>query len=63
MDAIVESPWGASQDISGYKFAPASEVIRLTEGSNNWPITWAADDILYRLRAMAGGLHPLPGSS
>jgi CubicO group peptidase (beta-lactamase class C family) len=61
MDAIVESPYGASQDISGCKFAPASEVIRLAEGSDNWPITWAADDILYTAYGDGWGFAPFTG--
>lgn len=56
MDAIVEAPYPQSE--FACEFASASEVIRLAEGSDNWPITWAEDDQLYTAYGDGWGFEP-----
>ena len=46
MDAIEEPPYPQSDLITAVEFAPAETVIRLAQGSDNWPATWAGDDHL-----------------
>ncbi|NND34182.1 MAG: hypothetical protein HKN76_16465, partial [Saprospiraceae bacterium] len=58
MDAIIEAPYPVSKTLSGCDFAPESEVIRLAEGSDNWPMTWADDDNLYTAYGDGWGFKP-----
>jgi len=58
MDAIVESSYPQSNFITHCEFAPESEVIRLAEGSDNWPVTWAEDDNLYTAYGDGWGFEP-----
>ncbi len=47
MEAIVQAPYAPSELIEGLTFAPVEEIVRRAEGSDNWPITWADDDMQY----------------
>ncbi len=56
MDVIIEAPYSPSS--ISCNFAPESEVIRMAEGSDNWPITWADDDNLYSAYGDGWGFDP-----
>ena len=58
MDAIVEAPYPQSDLIQSCTFAPRSEIFRLAEGSDNWPITWASDGDLYTAFGDGWGFEP-----
>jgi hypothetical protein len=44
--------------IKGIEWAPASSIIRLAKGSDNWPMTWADDDALYTAYGDGNGFEP-----
>ena len=48
----------ASPVIQGIEWAPASTIIRLAKGSDNWPMTWADDDALYTAYGDGNGFEP-----
>lgn len=58
--ATVESstPYPASSAITAVDWAPADSVIRLAEGSDNWPLTWADDGHLYSAYGDGWGFEP-----
>ncbi len=58
MDVIVESPYQKSTLITSCTFAHKSEIVRLAEGSDNWPLTWADDDNLYTAYGDGWGFKP-----
>ena len=58
MEAIVEAPYPPSDLISSVDFAPAESVIRKASGSDNWPVTWAEDDLLYTAYGDGKGFLP-----
>ena len=37
----------SSSPIKTFHWAPSDTIIRLAKGSDNWPLTWGADDDLY----------------
>lgn len=41
------APYGPSRHIVGLSWEPAYGISRAAPGSDNWPLTWAADDALY----------------
>ncbi|MDA2939181.1 serine hydrolase, partial [Acidobacteria bacterium AH-259-A15] len=45
--AVMDPPYPQSEVIRGVRFDPVSSVIRMAEGSDNWPMTWADDDHQY----------------
>ncbi|HEY2573187.1 MAG TPA: serine hydrolase, partial [Verrucomicrobiaceae bacterium] len=47
-----------SSVIKSVAWAPASSVIRLAKGSDNWPMTWADDDALYTAYGDGNGFAP-----
>ena len=51
-------PYPPSRVIRGVKFAPKSEIVRQADGSDNWPLTWAADDNLYTAYGDGWGFDP-----
>jgi CubicO group peptidase (beta-lactamase class C family) len=51
-------PCPPSPVIRGIEWAPPETVIRLAEGSDNWPITWADDDNLYTAYGDGWGFEP-----
>ncbi|HAV63815.1 MAG TPA: hypothetical protein DCY13_15800 [Verrucomicrobiales bacterium] len=52
------SPCPPSPVIAGVEWAPASAIIRLARGSDNWPMTWADDDALYTAYGDGFGFEP-----
>lgn len=56
MDAIIEAPYPQS-DLS-IEFEPKESVIRMAEGSDNWPVTWADDGELYTAYGDGWGFEP-----
>jgi len=51
-------PYPRSKVISGVKWAPASEIVRLAKGSDNWPATWGDDGRLYTAYGDGWGFRP-----
>jgi CubicO group peptidase (beta-lactamase class C family) len=58
MDALIDPPYPQSNFIKGVRFARQEEIIRLAEGSDNWPSTWADDDALYSAYGDGWGFEP-----
>ncbi len=52
------APYPMSQVIVGMTWAPESEIIRLAEGSDNWPMTWGDDDAQYAAYGDGWGFVP-----
>ena len=58
------APYPKSEMITGIQWAPASTIVRLAcggevrDGSDNWPMTWAQDDILYTAYGDGYGFEP-----
>ena len=44
--------------IKGIVWAPTNAIIRLANGSDNWPMTWADDDALYTAYGDGNGFEP-----
>lgn len=55
----LEPPYQPSPLIERVEWAPVSEIIRLAPGSDNWPLTWADDDLLYAAFGDGSGFEPL----
>ena len=53
-----KAPYLASTAITDIEFAPDSTVLRLAEGSDNWPLTWGAADRLYTTYGDGQGFEP-----
>ena len=51
-------PYPPSPLIAGIEWAPATEIIRAADGSDNWPLTWADDDHLYGAYGDGHGFTP-----
>ena len=51
-------PYPPSPVISGIDWAPASEIVRLAKGSDNFPITWGDDGDLYTAYGDGRGFEP-----
>ncbi|HEY8504255.1 MAG TPA: serine hydrolase, partial [Gemmataceae bacterium] len=56
--AAVRDPYPASPVIRGVEWAPPGEIVRKAKGSDNWPITWADDDLLYTAYGDGNGFEP-----
>ncbi len=52
------APYPPSPVIRRVEWAPANEIIRQAKGSDNWPITWADDDLLYTAYGDGNGFEP-----
>ena len=52
------APYPPSPIIRGIEWAPASDIVRLAEGSDNWPLSWADDDVLYTAYGDGNGFEP-----
>lgn len=52
------APYPMSPVIRSLSWAPASQVLRLAEGSDNWPITWADDGHQYTAYGDGWGFEP-----
>ena len=48
--------------IAEIEWAPASSIVRLARGSDNWPMTWADDDKLYTAYGDGKGFEPFVDS-
>ena len=53
-----QPPYPPSPVIAGIEWAPAASLVRLSTGSDNWPLTWAADDRLYTAYGDGRGFEP-----
>ncbi len=51
-------PYPQSRVITGIDWAPRDSIVRLAEGSDNWPLTWADDDALYTAYGDGWGFEP-----
>jgi hypothetical protein len=51
-------PYPPSPVIAGIHWAPAPTIIRRAAGSDNWPMTWADDDLLYTAYGDGRGFEP-----
>jgi len=58
VDSFTEPPYPASDLISEVKFAPLNEIVRFAEGSDNWPVTWGDDNVLYSAYGDGWGFEP-----
>ncbi len=58
MEALVESPYPKSDLIKTVIFEPVDSVIRLADGSDNWPATWADDGDIYIAYGDGWGFKP-----
>ncbi len=58
MDAINAPPYPWSKEIIHCDFVPETEIVRLAEGSDNWPCTWADDDQIYTAYGDGWGFPP-----
>ena len=58
------APYPRSEKITDIQWAPVSTIVRLAtgevtrDGSDNWPMTWAQDDILYTAYGDGYGFEP-----
>ncbi|MBI2927229.1 MAG: serine hydrolase [Verrucomicrobia bacterium] len=55
----VGPPVPPSPVIKSLTWAPANTIVRAAKGSDNWPLTWAADDQLYTAYGDGNGFEPL----
>lgn len=58
MSALVEPPCPPSPVITGVEFSPVNTIVRMAEGSDNWPLTWADDDAMYGAYGDGWGFEP-----
>jgi len=59
MECFISSPYPESELIRNVKFSPVNTVIRLADGSDNWPCTWAEDDNMYTAYGDGWGFEPM----
>ena len=48
----------SSAVIKSVSFAPSSQIMKKAEGSDNWPITWGSDDVLFTAYGDGWGFEP-----
>jgi len=53
-----DAPYPRSDIIKRIEWAPADTVIRKARGSDNWPLTWGADDTMYTAYGDGYGFKP-----
>jgi CubicO group peptidase (beta-lactamase class C family) len=64
IDAVADSsaqatdPYPPSPVISGIRWAPAKSIVRRAQDSDNWPLTWGDDDLLYTAYGDGTGFDP-----
>src|SRR5207245_6882564 len=65
IDAIVDrskqsglAPYPSSKVIAGITWAAKETIIRKAKGSDNWPLTWADDDLQYTAYGDGWGFEP-----
>jgi CubicO group peptidase (beta-lactamase class C family) len=56
--AQAAAPCLDSPVISDVRWAPTTEIVRLARGSDNWPVTWGNDDLLYAAYGDGNGFAP-----
>lgn len=52
------APYPESEYVKNIHFAPDSTIIRYAGGSDNWPVTWAKDNVLYTTYGDGWGFNP-----
>ena len=57
--AFRNAPYPPSDLIIDVKWDPRDSIIRKAKGSDNWPITWGDDDLLYTAYGDGWGFHPM----
>lgn len=57
--SLPDAPYPASDVILDIQWAPIDSIIRKAEGSDNWPITWGDDDLLYTAYGDGWGFEPM----
>lgn len=53
-----DAPYPPSRAITGIQWEPRESIIRLADGSDNWPLTWSDDDNLYTAYGDGWGFEP-----
>jgi hypothetical protein len=51
-------PYPPSPVITAVAWAPREAIVRAAQGSDNWPLTWADDDLLYGAYGDGNGFRP-----
>ncbi len=54
----LEPPYPPSPVVAGIEWSPAESIVRRARGSDNWPITWGDDDLLYTAYGDGQGFEP-----
>ena len=54
----VTPPYPKSEVVKSVYFQKVSEIVRYAEGSDNWPMTWADDGLLYTSYGDGNGFQP-----
>jgi len=57
-DAGATSPYLPSPAIKRIDWTPAGQIVRRARGSDNWPMTWGDDDLLYTAYGDGNGFEP-----
>ena len=52
------APYPPSPVIAELRWAPKETILRLANGSDNWPLTWADDNLLYTAYGDGNGFEP-----
>jgi CubicO group peptidase (beta-lactamase class C family) len=52
------APYAPSKLIIGVRWEPSRNVLRLADGSDNWPATWGEDDSIYTAYGDGWGFRP-----
>jgi CubicO group peptidase (beta-lactamase class C family) len=52
------TPYSPSKVITGMTWAPKETILRKARGSDNWPLTWADDDLQYTAYGDGWGFEP-----
>lgn len=53
-----QAPYPPSKTITGIDWAAKDTILRYAKGSDNWPLTWADDDLLYTAYGDGWGFEP-----
>jgi CubicO group peptidase (beta-lactamase class C family) len=53
-----QAPYPPSSVITNVAWAPSAQIVRKAPGSDNWPMTWAADDSVYTAYGDGWGFEP-----
>ena len=58
LSQVETAPYPPSSRIVKIDWAPKEEIVRKAEGGDNWPATWADDDLLYTAYGDGWGFQP-----